>query len=239
MKPSDDLIDRIRTLGRAEVPASVADSHLTAMAGARSRARRPWLAAVAALAAVVLGTGVASATWQGRSPSVPITPASEAEEIVEEEPVVDSPDDGMDLSDGDLGDEGAESDEGDEGEEGEAPEPSDLDPFPDDPCRGAPPFAGQPPVGATDEERSANRSAEAEAFAAVREACPDDEAGEGAGPPPGVPQGPPAGVPQGPPAGVPQGPPEGTPQGPPAGVPQGPPAGVPQGPPAGAGAGGR
>jgi hypothetical protein len=222
MKHSDDLIDRIRTLGRAEVPASVADSHLNAMAGARARARRPWLAALAALVAVVLGTGVASASWQGRSTSVPLTPASDIEEVLdEEEPVVDSTeDDETDLPNGDVGD------EGDEGEGAEAPAPSDLDPFPDDPCRGAPPFAGQPPVGATDEERSASRSAEAEAFAAVRQACPDDEAGEDAGPPPGVPQGPPAGVPQGPPEGVPHGPPEGTPQGPPAGVPHGPPAGV-------------
>jgi hypothetical protein len=42
-------------------------------------------------------------------------------------------------------------------------------------CTGAPPFAGETPEGATEEEQAANRAAEAEAFEAWREAnCPED-----------------------------------------------------------------
>jgi hypothetical protein len=51
-----------------------------------------------------------------------------------------------------------------------------VDPFPDDPCRGPPPFAGQEP------ESEDSRAAEAEAFSEWRASnCPDDD-GEGQGP---------------------------------------------------------
>jgi len=57
------------------------------------------------------------------------------------------------------------------------------DPFPADPCKGPPPFAGRQPEGLTEAERASNRGLEAEAFAEFRAAnCPaEDEPG---GPPP-------------------------------------------------------
>jgi hypothetical protein len=72
-------------------------------------------------------------------------------------------------------------------DEGDAP----VDPFPDDPCKGPPPFAGQdpgPPAGPGPEDQTAQRQAESDAWEAEQATCPaDDEAtpgpGEGRAPP--------------------------------------------------------
>ncbi len=136
--------------------------------------------------------------------------------------------------------------------------PAGFDPFPDDPCKGPPPFAGQVPEGATEEEREANRAAEAEAWEEFKAAnCPDEDPGDppgdnggDGGPPSSLPVPPGAGavIPADPatpadpdaaattpaPAAEP-GPPPGVPTGPPAGTPNGPPPGTPSGPPEGAG----
>ena len=134
-----------------------------------------------------------------------------------------------------------------------------TDPFPDDPCKGPPPFAGTVP------DSGEQRAEEAAEFSAEREQCPTDDNGtdnngsdengtEGqngdqageSGDPPGsnsagpsenTPTGPPASVRTGPPEGTPTGPPEGTPAGPPEGTPTGPPEGTPTGPPEGTPAG--
>jgi hypothetical protein len=59
------------------------------------------------------------------------------------------------------------------------------DPFPDDPCKGPPPFAGQdpgPPAGGSvADDPVAERQAESDEFEADKAACPDDEDADAAG----------------------------------------------------------
>ncbi|MGH9186324.1 MAG: hypothetical protein ACRD0U_11000, partial [Acidimicrobiales bacterium] len=57
-------------------------------------------------------------------------------------------------------------------------------------CTGPPPFAGEVPEGATEEERADSREAEATAFEAWKAAnCPDEDGDERESPPDGVPSG--------------------------------------------------
>lgn len=87
-----------------------------------------------------------------------------------------------------------------------------VDPFPNDPCKGPPPFAGRTPEGDTEAERAANREAEARAWEEFKARyCPDEEPFVGPGPlttpaEQPAPTGPPSSVP-GPPDHVP-GPPD-------------------------------
>jgi hypothetical protein len=219
MEPEQDLTERLEQLGRSPVPPRVSSVQLAGMAAVTPRRSRHRFPAVAAgvLVAALLGTGIAAASMNA---SQPATTAEDPDATV---PAVAD----------------AEQEAADEENENGPPfavPPGDVgegvvDPFPDDPCRGPPPFAGQPAVTPGDDGRGTTRAAEAEAFSAIRGACEAEGDGSDGGPPPGTPQGPPPGTPDGPPSDTPSGPPSDTPDGPPANTPSGPPPGTPQGPP--------
>ncbi|MFP4554565.1 MAG: hypothetical protein ACLFRT_11985 [Actinomycetota bacterium] len=137
---------------------------------------RPFVVGVAAVVAVALGGSVALAATGGDSVDVSVGPlGSAADQQDREGPEIDDASDAVTVQD-------------DEDDEVGPPDPLPsenvhpqtagvpADPFPDDPCRGPPPFAGQEP------ESEDAREAEAEAFSEWRSTnCPDD-AGEGRGP---------------------------------------------------------
>jgi len=206
---NEHLTDRLAELGRHPIPPAVAAQHLAGIDAAGvpasgARGRRLSAVAVAAAAVAVLGvTGVAAAAL-GSGGSRPTTVMAEEGEGVEgtqaeatepvetppvETPPVETPDPAVEELSGTEG--GAVGDVVAEAARIAREVRRAAG------CVGPPPWAGTPPAGATEEQRAASRAAEAQAFAALRAACPDDgDQGEAStGRPPGVPPaqaGPPA-----------------------------------------------
>lgn len=255
----EDLHQRLRSLGEQPVPESISSSHLASIASTGSRAawrtRRFGAAAVAVGLVAAGGVAAAAATTSGPPPRVEVPVAAPFETSDDDTDVVADEGDETDTTDETRteppGIERAreaqaraaeESPEGDEGDEATI----------DDPCVGAPWFAGIFPHA--DGFAPGERGVQARAFAEFRatECATDDEGddtietaddGERRGPPAHAaapahgdrPGGPPTDRPVGPPADRPVDPDAPRPVGPPAdrpGNPVGPPTGErPSGPP--------
>jgi hypothetical protein len=182
-----EIVDRLRAVGQESVPRVVAAAHLRAMdglGGSARRTRHSWRVAVAAAAAVVvLGMGTAAVALVGNSGAPPQQVAAAAPpdglfgNISGDDPCVGPPPfAGVEPESEEAREEEADefraqreqcpTDE--EDAEDETAEGSVVDPFPDDPCKGPPPFAGSVP------ESGEQRAEEAAEFAAEREQCPAD-----------------------------------------------------------------
>ncbi|MDZ7677528.1 MAG: hypothetical protein U5K29_03140 [Acidimicrobiales bacterium] len=135
---------------------------------------RPFVVGVAAVVAVALGGSVALAATGGDSVDVSVGPlGSEPGQQDREGPEIDVASDAVTVQEDEVGPPDPLPAENVRPQTGGVP----VDPFPDDPCRGPPPFAGQEP------ESEEAREAEAEAFSEWRNTnCPDDDDdGEGRG----------------------------------------------------------
>ena len=128
----DAVIRRLRRLGTASVPEGIFDHRTVSLGAVPRRARAlPIALTVGAVASLVVGTTRAITAFDG-SPRPAVRSSAG--------PVTGTSDDAHPIVSDELG----------------AP----VDPFPDDPCKGPPPFAGQPPGPGDD--GAAARQAEAE-----------------------------------------------------------------------------
>ena len=130
-----------------------------------ARSRAPWLVAATVLAVALISTAAYA-----------VTSSPDRDADVGRIQVTSEPGDDADGND----------DEGNNGQNGAVP----VDPFPDDPCKGPPPFAGQnpgPPDSGQDGDRAAQRQQESDEFEAFKaDNCVDpdgDDENDTGGPP--------------------------------------------------------
>jgi hypothetical protein len=169
----DDVVRRLRELGERPVPDDVCRRHLTelgaaadavpAARGRRARMSRRALVASAAAVAVVAGvTGVAIAVVGGDdSDRVPVITTGDDATVPAPDASISTADDPATTATTDRQ---------------HMPEGVPVDPFPDDPCKGPPPFAGQDPIppGAGQEDPGAGRQAESDRWEDAKRSCSDD-----------------------------------------------------------------
>jgi hypothetical protein len=143
-----ELIERLERLGSHPVPPAVAVSHLATLRSV-ARARRPWgrTALAAAASAVVFGGGAVVWAAAGLGGTGGSLTSQQPATI---EPVQEDP--------------------------GDVATPGPVDPTPDDPCTGPPPFAGGEREGDTKDEQRANHRAAVDEHVATRTACGGDDA---------------------------------------------------------------
>jgi hypothetical protein len=122
---------------------------------------RPFVVGVAAVVAVALGGSVALAAAGGVSVDVSVGPLGSEADQDRDVPEMDVSSDAVTVQRDEVGPPDPLPAESVRPQTGGVP----VDPFPDDPCRGPPPFAGQQP------ESEEARAAEAEEFRVQREAC--------------------------------------------------------------------
>jgi hypothetical protein len=156
----EEVIRRLRELGSRPIPDRVRRRHIGLAAAADasppSRAqprRRALVASIAAASVIIAGAVVVLAGGDGP----------------DERPVITS-DDGVTTSE-------PSTSEAPTTDRPAVPDDVPVDPFPDDPCKGPPPFAGQdprPPGTGSDEDQGAGRQAESDAWEDFKNTCPDE-----------------------------------------------------------------
>jgi hypothetical protein len=152
----DAIVDRLRRLGAEPPPEGMFDHRVAMLLSddePAHRRRGGWLTAAALTAIVPLVAGVLwaiNATSDGPRPAVrtPATGPSVASTSAPVAPVTTVRTVVPDPT--------------------HPPDEVPLDPFPDDPCKGPPPFAGRDPV------RTGDRQADSDEWERMKDACPDD-----------------------------------------------------------------